>query len=106
MPTDLQEVELMAHAASLPEEERNKPLPPPPADLLQKLHLAAGDLGGRRGQIAANVFKPSHNLPTRSLREQVSVIWPQWFAEQTSDVHGTRCFGWIVLVICFILCLM
>ena len=85
------EGELLAHAASLPEEERNKPLPPPPADLLQKLHLAAGDLGGRRGQIAANVFKPSHNLPTRSLREQVGVILPESFAGQASILHGTRC---------------
>jgi len=64
---------MLTHAASLPEGERTKPLPPPPADLLQKLHLAAGNLGGQRGQIAANVFRPSHILPTRTLRQQVRV---------------------------------
>ena len=62
---------MLSHAISMPEEERQKPLPPPPADLLGELHLAAINLGKQRQQIAANVFRPGHNLPTRSLAEQV-----------------------------------
>lgn len=68
----VQEIEMLSHAISLPEEERKKPLPPPPADLLGKLHLAATNLGKQRQQAAADVFRPSHRLPTRSLAEQVA----------------------------------
>lgn len=66
----MQEIEMLAHAVSIPEAERSKPLPPPPTDLLGELHMAAANLGKQRQQIAADVFKPSHRLPTRSLREQ------------------------------------
>ena len=66
----IQEIEMLSHAASLPEEQRHQPLQPPPADLLRSLQLAASNLETRRQQVRASVFQPSHNLPTRTLREQ------------------------------------
>ena len=67
----MQELEMLSHAISMPDEERHKPLPPPPADLLGELHRAASNLGGQRQQIASQVFRPSHRLPTRTLQQQV-----------------------------------
>ena len=42
-----QEMELLSHAASLPEEELDKPLPVAPPELRQKLLAAAGALQGK-----------------------------------------------------------
>ena len=64
---------MLTHASSLTVEERAKPPAPPPEDLLKQLKAAAAGLESRRSQIAAEVFQPSHNLPTRTLREQVCV---------------------------------
>ena len=70
----VQEMEMLSHAISIPVEERKKPLPPPPADLIGKLHLAATNLGKERQQVASDVFRPSHRLPTTSLAQQVAEL--------------------------------
>ncbi|GAB4823929.1 hypothetical protein N2152v2_010975 [Parachlorella kessleri] len=80
-----QEMELLAHAASLPEEEGDKPPPAAPSELRQKLLAAAGALqgkqraacgGGRsmppgpqREQLRQAVFRPSHALPTMTVEQ-------------------------------------
>ena len=50
----------------------------PVGDLVAQLRLAAGNLERSRQQVAADVLRPSHVLPTRSLREQVSVDAQLW----------------------------
>lgn len=39
--------------------------------MMAQLRLAAGGLAGARQQAAASVLGPSHNLPTRTLAQQV-----------------------------------
>lgn len=85
-----QELDMLSHALSIPEEERNRPLPPPPADLLGELHQAAAQLGRQRQQIAANVFKPSHRLPTRSLREQADIEIAQAHEQAHSQAEAAK----------------
>lgn len=68
-----QEIEVLGHAATLPEDERARPAEPPPAELMLPLHKAAAALStGRAKQMRANVFRPSHNLPTVTLAQQAS----------------------------------
>ncbi len=69
-----QEIELLSHAASLPEDLRERPAQPPPAALMQELHTAAAALSIKSDaqQMRANVFRPSHILPTVTLAQQVS----------------------------------
>ena len=65
---------MLQHAQSLPAEQRSRPAAPPPEDLMAQLRQAAANLGGgQREQLQQQVFRPSHNLPTRSLREQVTI---------------------------------
>ena len=71
-----QEIELLNHAASLPEDLRVRPAQAPPAELMEKLRSAAAALSmGSAQQMRASVFRPSHNLPTVTLAEQVSSIY-------------------------------
>ncbi|KAK9917919.1 hypothetical protein WJX75_009572 [Coccomyxa subellipsoidea] len=66
-----QEIELLNHAASLPEDLRVRPAQAPPAELMEKLRSAAAALSmGSAQQMRASVFRPSHNLPTVTLAEQ------------------------------------
>lgn len=53
-----------------------RPAQAPPAELMEKLHSAAAALSmGSAQQMRASVFRPSHNLPTVTLAEQVSSIY-------------------------------
>ena len=42
-----------------------------PDAIMAQLRLAAGNLEGTRQRVASSVLGPSHNLPTRSLAQQV-----------------------------------
>ena len=71
-----QELELLRHAASLPEQAMQQPPEPPPADVMAALQRAATALGSTGGaaereRLRAGVFRPSHELPTMSLAQQV-----------------------------------
>ena len=69
-----QELDVLRHAVSLPEDERAKPAPiqAPPPELMASLHQAAAALRlDQAEQMRAAVFRPSHILPTVSLAEQV-----------------------------------
>ena len=75
--TDVQEVDVLRHATSLPEDERAKPAPvqAPPPELMASLQQAAAALRlGQAEQMRAAVFRPSHILPTVTLAEQVPHI--------------------------------
>lgn len=68
-----QELELLQHAASLPEDQCSRPAQPPPPEVMEQLQKAAAALSRRSAeQMRAGVFQPSHNLPTVTLAEQVS----------------------------------
>lgn len=72
-----QEVDILKHAASIPEEQREgqrqqRQQSGPPSDLLRQLQAAAGSLGGvaaKRDVLAGEVFRPSHVLPTMSIEQ-------------------------------------
>ena len=77
----LQELEVLLHKAEL--EQQEGPGPPgksqPAADdmalneqLQQQLRLAATALQNPRATVRDNVFRPSHQLPTISIEQQVS----------------------------------
>ncbi|KAK9803022.1 hypothetical protein WJX72_003617 [[Myrmecia] bisecta] len=69
-----QEVEMLKHAASIPEDERNRPRPGPPPELMEQLMAAARGLEGpSREQRRQEVFRPSHNLPTVSLAQHAQL---------------------------------
>ncbi|CAK0786976.1 hypothetical protein CVIRNUC_010192 [Coccomyxa viridis] len=68
-----QELGVLRHAVSLPEDERAKPAPvqAPPPELMASLQQAAAALRlGQAEQMRAAVFRPSHILPTVTLAEQ------------------------------------
>ena len=71
-PTVLQELEVLRHAATLPDQDANKhPSGPPPA-IMASLRAAASALGhSSRDETAQRVFRPSHALPTVTLAQQV-----------------------------------
>ena len=68
-----QELEVLEAAAAMPEEQRaaaatsNVPSP----ELMRQLLGAAAGLEGQRAEIRQKLLRPSHNLPTRSLAQQV-----------------------------------
>ena len=68
-----QELEVLGHAATLPEDKHARPAEQPPPELMQQLHKAAAALStGRAEQMRADVFRPSHHLPTVTLAQQAS----------------------------------
>ena len=72
--TGVQELDVLRHAASLPEDERAKPSPvqaPPPELMASLQHAAAALRLDQAEQMRAAVFRPSHVLPTVTLAEQV-----------------------------------
>ena len=75
--TGVQELDVLRHAVSLPEDERAKPAPvqAPPPELMASLQQAAAALGlNQAEQMRAAVFRPSHVLPTVTLAEQVHTL--------------------------------
>lgn len=91
----IQEIEVLSHAATLPEDERARPAEPPPAEVMQQLQKAAAALStGRAEQMRATVFRPSHNLPTIALAEQASPAFQTFGANILCQlryaVHGRR----------------
>jgi hypothetical protein len=65
---------VLQHAVSLPGDVRSAQVPgrAPPPDVMSALHQAAAALSVNPAeQMRASVFRPSHNLPTRTLAEQV-----------------------------------
>lgn len=83
LPTDLQavqqlaatqqEMELLSAAAAMPEAERRRAAQSnvPPPEALQQLRAAAAGLQSQRQAVRDNLLRPSHNLPTRTLAQQV-----------------------------------
>lgn len=68
-----QEMEMLSAVAAMPEAERRRAAQssaPPPA-VLQQLRSAAEGLQSQRQTIRDNLLRPSHNLPTRTLAQQV-----------------------------------
>jgi hypothetical protein len=73
LPTIAQELALLRHAASIPEDERSMQSaggPPPPDALMRQLREALHGLS-QREQLRGAVFGPSHALPTMTI-EQVA----------------------------------
>ena len=71
-PTVLQELEVLRHAATLPEQDANKHLSGPPPAIMASLRAAASALGhSSQDEMAQRVFRPSHALPTVTLAQQV-----------------------------------
>ena len=67
----MQEMELLQHAASAPQnEQRREPRPPPP-DIMQQLIGAAHNMQQQRQRLQAQVFRPTVALPTVSVEQQV-----------------------------------
>eukprot|EP00887_Chlorella_sp_A99_P004672 scaffold4.g4672.t1 len=95
-----QEVQLLRHAASLPEDERQPARgrgtgdaaaagdtagPPPPA-MLAKLREAVGTLqAGRREQLRQEVLRPSHILPTMTVEQWGEVEYRMALGRQQRD---------------------
>jgi hypothetical protein len=64
---------MLSAVAAMPEAERRRAAQssaPPPA-VLQQLRSAAEGLQSQRQTIRDNLLRPSHNLPTRTLAQQV-----------------------------------
>ncbi|EIE22830.1 hypothetical protein COCSUDRAFT_42427 [Coccomyxa subellipsoidea C-169] len=89
-----QEIELLSHAASLPEDLRERPAQPPPAALMQELHTAAAALSIKSDaqQMRTNVFRPSHILPTVTLAQQAEreIASAQRAAEARTRAEAAR----------------
>ncbi len=74
-----QEVEVLKHAASLPKDARSRAVPDqaPPPDLMASLQQAHATLSANPAErMRAEVFRPSHVLPTMTLAEQVCLHSP------------------------------
>lgn len=73
--TLLQEVSLLEHAASIPNDQRQtQTARPPPPDVMQQLLGAAANLQAQQTQrqrLQAQVFRPTVALPTVSVEQQV-----------------------------------
>ncbi|KAL4859751.1 PP2A regulatory subunit TAP46 [Chlorella vulgaris] len=88
-----QEVDILKHAASIPEEQRERQRQQrqqsgPPPDLLRQLQAAAGSLGGvggKRGVLAGEVFRPSHVLPTMSIEQFGEVEYRRMLEQQQRE---------------------
>ena len=63
------EIELLCYAVSNPETQPRRPAND--GALMRQLRSAAGGLEAQREVVRRRVFRPSHTLPTVSLRQQV-----------------------------------
>ena len=97
-----QEVEILRHAAAMPEDQRQRARQQreaagPPTDLIRQLQAAAGNLtlstsgsaAVQRQQLAAGVFGPSHVLPTMSV-EQFGELEYRRMLEQQQREAATK----------------
>ncbi len=64
---------MLSAVVTMPEAERRRAARSgaPPPEMLQQLRSAAEGLQSQRQAIRDNLLRPSHNLPTRTLAQQV-----------------------------------